>query len=132
MEFTPPVPEKLPQPYFILQSEFKSAPNNILPYSPLERVTRENFVNFLIRSFAISMGQPVAQVFFFVWLNMRTGFNWEQTFENFVRAGGWDVFSEEEKKIFKNSFMKVSMHTDKYMEFEIDDEIIIYIRISKE
>src|SRR5262245_49709253 len=103
-------PEQEPKLYFISVEEFKRTPRALEPYQPGDKIIRENFNNFLMRSFAISMGQMKVQGFYLGWLKMKFGFDYITTLTNFMEAGGWDVLSDAEKNEFKGQFRKVGAH----------------------
>jgi|GEM_PF-6589537 len=106
-------PEGQPPLYSISREEFLVQPKDIQPYKPGDKVTRENFVNFLILSYAISMGQPAVQYFFMQWLRLKYGFDYSSTLDNFLDTGGWKVLSENERNKFKQQFYRVSKHREK-------------------
>lgn len=79
-------------------------------YKGTEPVTRENFNSFLIKSFAFSRGQYPDQITYFRWISDKNGFNYQPTIRNFIDAGGWNVFSDQEKENFTKAFEGVGRH----------------------
>lgn len=102
---------------------FKQKPTSIAPYEFGEDVTRENFVNFLILSYAVSRGNFVMQKVFFVLNKRKFGFPWKHVIQDFYESGGYDALTKEEQQIFQNAFRSVSAHMKEYAEIEIEDEI---------
>ncbi|MEI7709718.1 MAG: hypothetical protein WCI76_03310 [bacterium] len=109
----PKTPEVLPEPYSISVGEFKVPPTQLEPYRPGDKISRNNFTNFLILSFAVSMGQPVLQVAFMAWLKLKFGFDYSQTLINFDKSGNWDGLEEIERESFLEAFSRVSAHKGK-------------------
>src|SRR3989344_1639284 len=96
--------EQLPEPklHAISVDEFKVVPQELEHYTPLDKVTRNNFISFLIKSFEVSRGDPQALSVFLVWLKLKSNFDYVATLENFFQAGHWMTLSNEEKKEFEN------------------------------
>jgi hypothetical protein len=107
-----------PQNYTISVDEFKNSPDGILPYDVTSTFNRNNFLSVIIRSFYVSRGNPSNQNVYFGWLQANTGFNAHEARNNFLEAGGWDCFTDEEKGIFLEAFKRVKVHHDR-------DEIMI-------
>src|SRR3989344_3047467 len=113
-DFRPPQPQR----YSLSLDDFKKSPEHITEYKLGDRVTRENFVDLLILSFAISRGRPNIQATFFTWLDKKYGFDYKLTLRCFVQQKrffffkeGWEHFSREEKAKFKDAFESVKGHT---------------------
>ncbi len=128
--------EQAPSVYSISVEEFEKPPAKIEPYNPPDKVTRANFVNFLIRSFAISMGQQQIQTLFMGWIKLQNGFDFNSTFANFIIAGSYDALSSDEKNEFLKHFDKVSMHTHVFPQGNFDlqkikDEVLHTAIISR-
>ena len=102
---------------------FKEKPTELIPYNFGDTVVRNNFVYFLILSYALSRGNFIIQKVFFTLMEKRFGFHYEETTENFYNEGGFDAFSKEEQGIFMNAFRNVKKHMEKYTELEIEDEV---------
>ncbi len=102
---------------------FNQKPTSIAPYEFGQDVTRENFVNFLILSYAVSRGNFVIQKVFFVMYKRKFGFPWKHVIQDFYENGGYDALTEDEQQIFKKAFRSVSAHMEEYIEIEIEDEI---------
>lgn len=115
--------KKIPEPYAISQTRFEIEPRELKPYKPGDKITRENFCNFLIYSFAISRGQAEVQIDFMRWLKAHTGFDYAKTLYNFGEAGGWNRLSDSEKKEFKKQFNEISKHSKGSEEERIETEI---------
>ena len=79
-------------------------------YKGTEPVTRENFNSFLIKSFAVSRGQYHSQITYFRWIKEKNGFDYVPTLKNFIEAGGWNTFSDQEKEKFNQAFARVGIH----------------------
>ncbi len=94
-----------------------------MPYEFGQDVNRENFVNFLILSYAVSRGNFVIQKVFFVMNEKKFGFPYKQVIQDFYKNGGYNTFTEEEQQIFQKAFRGVSAHMKIYIEMEIEDEI---------
>lgn len=103
--------------------DFNQKPTSIASYEFGQDVTRENFVNFLILSYAVSRGNFVMQKVFFVMNERKFGFPWKHVIQDFYESGGYDALTEEEQQIFQKVFRGVSAHMNKYIEMEIEDEI---------
>lgn len=110
LDAKPPTIENAPPLYQISVEEFKESPKELKSYQPGEKVTRENFINFLILSFGISRGQPKIQILFLRWLELKVGFDYSATLVNFRSAGGYLILSDVEKSKFVDQFKKVSRH----------------------
>ncbi len=98
-------------------------------YTVGDKITRENFTNFLIRSFAVSRGVPLVQYGFFEWVEKATGFSTRDTLKRLafsppgeIRSNPWDFLSNEEQKKFLQAFLSVNIHEDALYS-ESDDEI---------
>lgn len=87
--------------------DFRTPSFQISDYHDGQLVTRENFTDFLIESFAISRGDLRKQIVFFEWVQSKIGFNWEGTIINFLGAGGWACFNKQEKINFITAYTKV-------------------------
>jgi hypothetical protein len=63
--------------YSISKEEFDPAksPSEPETYNVGDVITRKNFIDFLIKSFAISRGNTARQIVFFVWLMAETQFD---------------------------------------------------------
>jgi hypothetical protein len=104
--------EQKPQPYLISEEEFKTIPKQTQVYKPEDKITRDNFCNFLIYSFRISRGNYNIQLLFMGWLKARMGFDYPKTIANFIKAGGYNILSDDEKKEFENAFNKIQKHAE--------------------
>lgn len=117
-----------PIPYSILLSEFqKTPPENPQKNPGLERVNRENFMGTFITTFAISIGDPGAQLNILHWMEVNQGFNHEETLKNFLQAGGSTCLSLQEKTMFFDAFRRVRNHENIATEegWSFDDEEIL-------
>jgi uncharacterized Zn finger protein len=102
---------------------FDQPNHSILDYSLGDQVTRENFVSFLVLSFAVSRGHPEIQKMFFMWIEKATKFPFVIILEDFVSNGAASTFSREEWDMFKDAFSKVKKHSDSFDPSEFDDEL---------
>lgn len=91
----------------ISRQDFSRTPNNIKKYKKGEQITRDNFSDFLSKSFAVSGGGKVYQYIYFRWLEETTGFDWKKTLLNFREAGGLDKLSQIERETFAADFKRV-------------------------
>jgi len=98
--------EKQLELYSISEAEFKVAPAELKPYNPGVKINRDNFINFLILSFAISMGQPKVQILFMKWLKLKFSFDYEVVLDNLKKAGGFKGLSVNEKRHLKISLIE--------------------------
>ncbi len=100
-----------PTLYTLTAEDFSKPSASVLGYKTGDRITRDNFTNFLIFSFALSRGDLLLQHKYFEFLEKKEGFDYKKTLLTFVTKGNWDVFSQEEKDIFKEAFSKVKKHS---------------------
>ncbi len=104
--------------------DFGRPPEVLQEFRVGDPLTRENFVSFIIQSFAISRGRPEAQWLFFEWLmdknDQYAGLS--ETLKAFVVKGGWEILSSAEKEQFLSAFRMVKKH-EKWLDFEHEDEI---------
>ncbi len=103
--------------------DFTQKPEKIVPYNFGDVVTRDNFIHFLVLSYALSRGNFVIQKVFFIMMEKKIGFQYEATIENLYNNGSFESLSEEEQGIFEQAFRGVKKHLEKYIEIEISDEI---------
>lgn len=104
------LPEQAPKLYSISVEEFKATPEELQIYDIKDKITRDKFTNFLIKSFEVSRGSPASLLFFFVWLKLKMGFDYSSTLTNFEHAGGWEVLGTKEKEEFIYRFSKIPSH----------------------
>jgi hypothetical protein len=102
---------------------FTEKPTEIVSYNFGDTVVRNNFVYFLILSYALSRGNFIIQKVFFTLMEKRFDFHYEESIKNFYNEGGFDAFSKEEQDIFMSAFRNVKKHMEKYIELEIEDEV---------
>lgn len=108
----PEVESEIFPKYYGLSSEDFSperAPSNPLTYHEGDLVTRENFCSMLILSFAKSRGDSAAQTAFFKNLHSTAHFDCRGTLMAF-QIKGWDSFSDAEKDLFVNAYLRVKKH----------------------
>lgn len=122
MEEINPGAKKIIEPYAISQTKFEIEPVSLQPYKPGDKITRENFCNFLIFSFGLSRGKMEVQTLFMKWLKLHTGFEYSATLNNFIRVGGWHRLSEKEKNEFKER-ARIPGHTEGFEDDIINNEI---------
>ncbi len=98
-------------------------------YAVGDKITRENFTNFLIKSFAVSRGVPLVQYGFFEWVEKTTGFSTRDTLKRLAFSppgekipNPWDFLTNEEQKKFLQAFLSVNIHEDALYS-ESDDEL---------
>src|SRR5579872_6710870 len=101
---------------------FKEAPITLTNYKDGDIPTRENFISFIIFSFAISRGEPGIQQMYFRWVEKATNFNCQEMLDNFVEVGAFDTLTLDEQKKFEAAFIHVKSHTEKFIEDEFEDE----------
>lgn len=103
--------------------DFSKNPENIISYNFGDAVTRDNFINFLLLSYAVSKGNFVIQRVFFLLMEEKIGFPYKDTIQNFFKNGSYEALSKEERNLFFKSFRNVKKHLQIYEEIEIEDEI---------
>lgn len=106
---------------------FTEEPEEIISYQFGDPVRRENFINFLIYSFAISRGDIAVQQVFFKWISKTSGVNVEDIIDQFGVSGSVHALSQKEVKVFEDAFYAVSKHHKVFQEHapeEVDDEIL--------
>lgn len=98
------------QHYSIPESDFHTPLHGISQYNEGDKINRDNFVPFLIRSFAFSLGHPVIQKEYFRWKELHENFDWQSTIDNFNSADGISNLSDQEKKLIINNYNRVKKH----------------------
>ena len=114
----------------ILASDFSHPPSEVADYRAGERVERSNFVSFLVKSFAISKGEPKMQYVYFRWLEDAVGFKWRQSFSNLLEAGGWKCLSGEEKHKFVEAYKNVGKHKYDSSDFLNNPQTVFQLQIT--
>ena len=89
--------------YSISVDEFSRPPQELSEHRAGDSINRGNFLSLLVKSLALSMGDPGLQYVYFRWLGETTGFKWDDTLQNFMKAGGWDCLGDGEKTKRVNS-----------------------------
>lgn len=102
--------------------DFSNKDIQITPYNFEDLITRENFINFLIMSYAVSRGNFVIQKVFFEMMQQKVGFQYKLTIENIYKGGSFQALSQQERDIFTEAFRSVKKHLEKYEEIEVEDE----------
>lgn len=102
---------------------FREKPEKINPYNFGDVITRENFINFLVLSYALSRGNFVIQKVFFIMMESKVSFQYKDVINNLYENGSFDALSNEEQEIFVRAFRGVAKHLEKYIEMEVMDEI---------
>ena len=105
----------LPQPNFISLEHFLAKPTQIKKFDPQNPVVnRENFMDWLILSFYLDKGIVMAQLTFFEWTRLHSGFDYNQTLTHFFdtgkQQGNWDFLVPEEQQEFATHFKRVAGH----------------------
>ena len=90
--------------------DFSSEPKQLEKYKIGEKITRENFNDFLMQSFAISRGQSIVQMAYFEWLQKTTGFDYAASLKKFVKSGGFKILTSQEQQNFMDAFMPIKKH----------------------
>ncbi len=108
----------------LTEVDFTCAPQEIIKYEIGSPISRENFVSFFMKSFAVSRGRIEVQLLFFKWIQRKQGFDFLAALGSLLLAGGWNAFTPEEQKMFLDGFRHIKKHTDKWLDFEYEDEII--------
>ena len=76
----------------------------------------------LVESFTISQGQPSVQGFFLEWTQNATGFDWKNSFQNFLNANAitksntnnsWSFLSLPEQQFLADKYRHIALHTFK-------------------
>lgn len=110
-------------------ADFLQQPQDVTAYKSGEKVTRANFIPFLIRSFEISRGEPIWQYIYFSWVQERTGFDWKGTLANLLDAGVWECLSDKERKMFIGAYNKVPSHENTAENFPANPQEVFYTQI---
>lgn len=103
--------------------DFTEAPAVIEDYRFGDPVTRGNFINFLILSYAVSRGSFVIQKVFFEMMQHKVGLDHKETIKRLFEAGSFEALSSEEQGLFTQAFRCVKKHSEVFEEIEIDDEM---------
>ncbi len=103
--------------------DFSTQPKEIITYNFGDMITRENFINFLIMSYAVSRGNFVIQKVFFEMMQQKVGFQYEEVIKNLYKCGSFEALSQQEQDLFIQAFRSVKKHLDNFIEMEIEDEI---------
>jgi hypothetical protein len=90
--------------------DFQKKPRSIERWNFPEPITRENFINFLILTFAVSRGVRNAQGMFCKYTEVRTGSPVFDIFESLVSVGGWNRLTPEEQQTFLRAFHGRTKH----------------------
>ncbi len=99
--------------YALSEEDFSRFPEVIEEYKFRDKVTRENFINFIIQSFAISRGNLGSQINFCRYLLYKEGFDYRRTFQAFCKKyDSFDQLSPEEQNLFFSSYGKVKKHQE--------------------
>lgn len=84
---------------------------NPIEFTLGDTVNRDNWNDFLIKSFALSRGNQTVQVAFFAWAEQQTGLDVRGTFDSFSQHGGWmDALTRAEKDTFVAAHNAVNIH----------------------
>lgn len=81
-------------------------------YTLPDPLTRENFCDALIKSFALDRGALVKQALYFDYISEKTQVDCIGILADFIDAGAWDRFTPEEQGKFREYFNRVKAHTD--------------------
>lgn len=92
-------------------SEFSMTPHAMSGYKSGDIINRSNFLPWLTRSFAVSLGDIEDQYMFMSWVSESQGFDWRTTLQNFIDSGGWENLADEERLLFAGEFSKVAKHS---------------------
>lgn len=111
---------KTPKSNVLSAKDFEKEPKVLKPYAIGDTVTRENFINLFIQSFAISRGKGPVQIMFFRWLKQKYNFDYKKTFKVFSDCGGLDGLSKLEKDAFDKAFEAVGRHAQYASEKLVD------------
>ena len=132
--------------YALTKSDFSQerAPQTVAPWNFPEPVTRENFLAFVIKSYAVSRGAPKAQAFYIHFVGDRIGLDTRQTMKAFGDAGGWLALTSSERSFFLETWHAVSAHGEEYgpgfdvkdiddeIKSDIEDKVVGYYRLYRE
>ncbi len=118
MEPISPENQKPPK-YSLTKKDFKNHPLQIEPYEFPQRVTRDNFVNWLMQSFTHSRGDVDSQVLWMKYIGLKTGFDSYTSLLAFEGVGGLTgAISHEEGVQFKDAFTRVKAHKNEGVTIE--------------
>ncbi len=90
--------------------DFKQDFGIVKDYKYGDKVSRENFISFLILSYELSRGQPEIQKVFFVWHEKLVQFKHWENLETFVRNGGYYALKTKEQEHFYDAFRRIEKH----------------------
>ena len=93
--------------------DFKKPPTRIDDFKVGDTLTRENFITFLIMSFAVSRGQAHVHVAFLDWMKQKSGFDYLGVIKSFCEAGAWGNLSYTERQMFLNAHKSTKQHETK-------------------
>lgn len=112
---------------------------NPIDFTLGDTVNRDNWNDFLIKSFALSRGNQTVQVAFFAWAEQQTGLDVRGTFDSFSQQGGWmGALTRAEKDTFVAAHNAVNNHlqvlekkhkdayqniTPRQVELDIEEEV---------
>lgn len=85
-------------------------PKKLTKYEPGKGITRENFLNFLVQSFAISRGDREKQLKFFQWSQVHDGIALLPILRDFQKRGGYQIFWPAEREKFETAFERIPAH----------------------
>lgn len=95
--------------------DFTKKPERLEAYKVGDLITRENFIKFLIFTFAVSRGNETAQSIFLEWLQFKYGFPYKKIIDDFYKSVSkfgkqWqELLSDMEQEEFKKAIQGVKI-----------------------
>ncbi len=95
------------------QIDFTKPPARVEDFKIGDKVTRENFLSFLITGFRISRGSFVVQRAFYKWIGVKNGVDYLADIKYFCENGAWHLLTPEEHDKFTKAHMSNPGHETK-------------------
>ena len=105
-------------------SFFLEKPEIISDYQHGEVVTREKFICFLEKSFAVSVGIYPRQLLYMEWVRTKNGFEYVSVIQDLIKNGGWKLLTKEEREHFLTVHANVPKHKLESQEFPRSPEYV--------
>lgn len=86
-------------------------PVNIEGYKFGENLTRENFLNFVVDSFAKSRGNPSMQAYYYTWVDMHSYPQTLKVLDDFIDPSQKIKLTKQELLHFNTEYQKVLKHS---------------------
>ena len=119
-----------PKESFLTEEDFVKVPGDLSEYRFGGAIQRENFIDYLIKSYSLSRGESLLQLALFDLLKKKTGFDSFKTNEAFIKSGGWRILSNKEREVFLEFFRKVGMHS-KFRKSVTEEDLVISLELKR-